>query len=321
MILIQRFQYWPKDVCMFDFIKKNLQKIYSSITTNLLTIFSAKKISQESLQEIERILITADTGIVTTKKIIASLNEQFAQGNIVEGAQLQQALEKELLSTLIIKSHHATTPTIFLLLGINGSGKTTLAGKLAHSFIAQNKTCLLAAADTFRAAAPEQLKQWAIASKAEIFIGSANQDPAAIAFGACEQFKKNSTDILIIDTAGRLQTKENLMREITKIKKVIEKQLPGKKIHTLLTVDAMLGQNSFDQAKVFHEAVQVDGIVLTKIDGTGKGGIIFSIVQQLGIPIEYISFGENMSDLKLFDAQEYVTNLVGGFKDTDHQAE
>jgi fused signal recognition particle receptor len=150
-------------------------------------------------------------------------------------------------------------------------------------------------------------------------MGNANQDPAAIAFGACEQFKKNSTDILIIDTAGRLQTKENLMREITKIKKVIEKQLPGKKIHTLLTVDAMLGQNSFDQAKVFNEAVQVDGIVLTKIDGTGKGGIIFSIVQQLDIPVEYISFGEAMDDLKRFDAQEYVTNLVGGFQDIENK--
>lgn len=304
---------------MFDFIKKNLQKIYTSITTNLLTIFSAKKISQESLQEIERILITADTGIATTKKIIASLAEQFAQGKIEQGEQLQQALEQELLKTLVQSSKDIQTPTIFLLLGINGSGKTTFAGKLAHSFVTQGKTCLLAAADTFRAAAPEQLKNWAVQSKAEIFMGNPNQDPAAIAFGACEQFKKNSTDILIIDTAGRLQTKENLMREITKIKKVIEKQLPGKKIHTLLTVDAMLGQNSFDQAKVFNQAVQVDGIVLTKIDGTGKGGIIFSIVQQLGIPVEYISFGEGMNDLKQFDAQEYVTNLVGGFQDIENK--
>ena len=319
MILIQRYQYRQKDACMFDFIKKNLQKIYSSITTNLLTIFSSKKISPESLQEIERILITADTGITTTKKVIASLTEQFAQGKILEGAQLQHSLEKELLATLQQTSTESHNPTIFLLLGINGSGKTTFAGKLAHAFTAQGKTCLLAAADTFRAAAPEQLKNWAQQSNAEIFMGSINQDPAAIAFGACEQFKKNNTQILIIDTAGRLQTKENLMREITKIKRVIEKQLPGKKIHTLLTVDAMLGQNSFNQAQVFHEAVQVDGIVLTKIDGTGKGGIIFSIVQQLGIPVEYISFGEGINDLKLFNPQEYVTNLVGSFQDIENK--
>ncbi len=303
---------------MFNFIKKNLQKIYSSITTSLLTIFSAKQISQESLQEIERILITADTGIATTKKIIASLNKQYAAGQITEGSQLQQALEKELLQTLDQTEKPKFDSSIFLLIGINGSGKTTFAGKLAHSFITQGKSCLLAAADTFRAAAPEQLKNWATLSKSEIFIGALNQDPAAIAYGACEKYKKDNNDILIIDTAGRLQTKENLMREIEKIKKVIQKQLPGKTIHTLLTVDAMLGQNSFDQAKVFHEVVKIDGMVLTKVDGTGKGGIIFSIADQLHLPVEYISYGEKIDDLKKFDAQEYVTSLVGSFKDTEH---
>jgi len=303
---------------MFDFIKKNLQKIYSSITTNLLTIFSAKKISPESLQEIERILITADTGIATTKTIIASLEKQYATGQITEGKQLQQALEKELLTILQQAKKPAQNSSVFLLIGINGSGKTTFAGKLAHSFTATGKRCILAAADTFRAAAPEQLKTWATASKSEIFIGALNQDPAAIAYGACEKFKQEHADILIIDTAGRLQTKENLMREIEKIKKVIQKQLPDKTIHTLLTVDAMLGQNSFQQAKIFHEAVAIDGIVLTKIDGTGKGGIIFSITQQLQIPVEYISYGEKMEDIKLFDPQDYVINLVGSFSDNQN---
>lgn len=300
---------------MFDFIKKNLQKIYSSITTNLLSIFSTQKISAETLFEIERILITADTGTATTKKVISSLEKQYEQGLITEGHQLQQALEKELLTILQLTSQakQQESSSVFLLVGINGSGKTTFAGKLAHIFTNQGKQCILAAADTFRAAAPEQLKEWAKASKADLFIGNLNQDPAAIAFGACEKFKQNQTDILIIDTAGRLQTKENLMRELTKIKTVIEKQLPGKKIHTLLTVDAMLGQNSFNQAQVFHEAIKIDGIVLTKIDGTGKGGIIFSITQQLGLPVEYISFGEQIDDLKLFNAQEYVTSLVGSF--------
>lgn len=306
---------------MFDFIKKNLQKIYSSITTNLLTIFSSKKISQDSLEEIERILITADTGVTTTKKIINSLRKQYSAGQITEGPQLQQALEKELLLNLQQAKQHRTDSSIFLLLGINGSGKTTFAGKLAKLFINQGKTCLLAAADTFRAAAPKQLKNWAEQAKAQVFIGNPNQDPAAIAYSACEKFKQDKTDILIIDTAGRLQTKENLMREIEKIKKIIQKQLPGKTIHTLLTVDAMLGQNSFNQAEVFNEAVNVDGIVLTKIDGTGKGGIIFSITQQLKIPVEYISFGESINDLKLFNAQEYVTNLVGSFIDNPENAE
>ena len=296
---------------MFGFIKEKLQKIYSSITTNLVTIFASKQISAESLAEIERILITADTGTATTKTIIASLQKQYAAGTITQGLELQKALEKELLGILNQAKTPESNSSIFLLIGINGSGKTTFAGKLAYSFTNKGKRCILAAADTFRAAAPEQLKSWATASKAELFMGTANQDPAAIAFGACEKFKQDNADVLIIDTAGRLQTKENLMREIEKIKKVIQKQLPGKTIHTLLTVDAMLGQNSFQQAKVFHEAVQIDGIVLTKIDGTGKGGIIFSITQQLQIPVEYISYGEKISDVKLFDAQEYVTNLLG----------
>lgn len=305
---------------MFGFIKDKLQKIYSSITANLVSIFAEKKISQESLTEIERILITADTGTATTQSIIASLQKQYAAGIITQGKELQAALEKELLATLAKAQSAPQNSFIFLLIGINGSGKTTFAGKLAYSFTSKGKKCILAAADTFRAAAPEQLKSWATASNAEIFMGSANQDPAAIAFGATEKFKQSQADVLIIDTAGRLQTKENLMREIEKIKRVIQKQLPNSIIHTLLAVDAMLGQNSFQQAKVFHEAVKIDGIVLTKIDGTGKGGIIFSITQNLNIPVEYISYGEKMGDMKLFNAQEYVTNLVGSFKDSDESA-
>ena len=304
---------------MFGFIKEKLQKIYSSITTNLLTIFAQKTISTESLDEIERILITADTGVATTKTIIASLQKQYTAGAISQGIELRNALEKELLQLLLSTKNASDDSSIFLLIGINGSGKTTFAGKFAHSFTSKGKRCILAAADTFRAAAPEQLKVWATSSKSDIFMGAPNQDPAAIAYGACEKFKQDHADILIIDTAGRLQTKENLMREIEKIKKVIEKQLPGKTIHTLLTVDAMLGQNSFQQAKVFHEAVKIDGIVLTKIDGTGKGGIIFSITQNLQIPVEYISYGEKIEDIKLFNAQEYVTNLLGSFVDTDAQ--
>lgn len=304
-----------KGLSMFGFIKNTLQKIYSAVTSHLVSIFAQKKISPETLTEIEKILITADTGITTTKVIISSLEKQYAAGTIVDGKQLQLALEKELLATLAQAQTAPKNSSIFLLIGINGSGKTTFAGKLAYSFTSKGKTCTLAAADTFRAAAPEQLKSWATASGADIFMGSAHQDPAAIAFGATEKFKQSQADVLIIDTAGRLQTKENLMREIEKIKRVIQKQLPDATIHTLLTVDAMLGQNSFQQAKIFHEAVKIDGIVLTKIDGTGKGGIIFSITQNLNIPVEYISYGEKMGDMKLFNSQEYVTSLLGSFTD------
>lgn len=299
---------------MFDFIKQNLQKIYNSITTNLLSIFTTQTISPEIISEIERILISADTGITTTKKIIACIEKQYKEGKILNGLQLQKALEAELLSILESKKTTGQSESeIFLLVGINGSGKTTFAGKLAYTFSNKGKRCILAAGDTFRAAAPEQLKSWAQLSNAELFAGKSNQDPATIAYGACQLFKETQADTLIIDTAGRLQTKENLMKELTKIKKIIEKQLPDKKIHTLLTVDAMLGQNSFHQAQIFNEAIKIDGIVLTKIDGTGKGGIIFSITEQLNIPVEYICFGEKIDTLKLFDAQEYVSNLLGSF--------
>ncbi len=298
---------------MFDFIKKNLQKIYTSITSNFISIFARPTISQEILDEIKKILICADTGTSTTQTIIDSLQKQYAQGTIKTGIQLQQALERELLSILQQAHPAPKNSSVYLLVGINGSGKTTFAGKLAHFFTSQGKTCILAAADTFRAAAPQQLQSWATSSKAQLFMGNPNQDPASVVFGACKAFEEQKHDILIIDTAGRLQTKEHLMREVTKIKQVITKQMPNTTIHTLLTVDAMLGQNSFTQAEIFHQALTIDGIVLTKIDGTGKGGIIFSITHKLQIPVEFISYGENINEMKNFDGPEYVKNLVGNF--------
>lgn len=296
---------------MFGFIKKKLQKIYETVTSKLHAIFSQKSINQETLHELERILITADTGVTTTKNIINTLQEQYRNGEIKEGKQLQQALEAQLLTILTNISPPAKNPHIFLLVGINGSGKTTFAGKLANFFTEQGKTCILAAADTFRAAAPQQLMQWAQQSSSELFLGKTNQDPASVAYGACQTFKEKQLDYLIIDTAGRMQTKEHLMKELEKIKRIIQKQLPDQHIHTLLTIDAMLGQNSFEQAKLFNESTDIDGLVLTKVDGTGKGGIIFSITQELQIPVEYISYGEKIEDMKSFDPQEYVSNILG----------
>ena len=176
---------------------------------------------------------------------------------------------------MLTVSKNMFTQNVYLLVGINGSGKTTFAGKLANSFTKNGKRCLLAAADTFRAAAPEQLTEWSKKSDASLFTGTQNQDPASVVFGACDQYKKENFDTLIIDTAGRLQTKDNLMKELEKIKRIVAKQLPDHQVTTLLTIDAMLGQNSFSQAKIFNEATDVNGLVLTKMDGTGKGGIIF----------------------------------------------
>ena len=196
-------------------------------------------------------------------------------------------------------------------MGINGSGKTTFAAKLASHLKGLNKKVLLVAADTFRAAATEQLQSWGDRLSVEVVTGKENQDPASVVYAGCEAYKQGNYDALIIDTAGRLQTKVNLMKELEKIRKILSKQLPDKKIATLLTVDAMLGQNSFDQAKLFKESTNVNGIVLTKMDGTGKGGIVFSITEQLKIPIAYISFGEQPDQLAHFDSEAYLKELFG----------
>jgi len=296
---------------MFSFIKNKLSTIFSQVTSKLGTLFARKKIDEQTLKELELILLTADTGIKTTRFIIKKLQDKFRSGKLQEGEQLKEALKQELLEILRINNFsYNNNSNIFLLVGINGSGKTTFAGKLAYKFAKEGKKVLLVAADTFRAAAPEQLSGWAQKTGATVHIGKPNQDPASVVFTGCEKFKKDNFDILIIDTAGRLQTKTNLMQELEKIKRIAGKHLPDQKITTLLTVDAMLGQNSFEQAKLFHEATNLDGIVLTKMDGTGKGGIVFSIVQELNIPITYITFGEAPDKLKLFDAQEYVQELV-----------
>lgn len=295
---------------MFTFIKEKLQKIYSSVTQKLHALFTIKTIDQETLHQLRLILLSADAGPATTEKIITHLQNEFKKGTITQGQDLYQALQEYLLKLVDFKKYESAD--VYILVGINGSGKTTFVGKFAHYLHkATQKHIILAAADTFRAAAPEQLALWASKSNAEIFTGKPGQDPAAVVFGACETFKKhqeNST--LIIDTAGRLQTKEHLLRELAKIKRVVEKQLPHAKICTLLSIDAMLGQNSFDQAKIFHEITKLDGIVLTKLDGTGKGGIIFSIADQLQLPVMYISYGEGLEDMAQFDAKKFVHGLL-----------
>lgn len=200
--------------------------------------------------------------------------------------------------------------TIYLLVGINGSGKTTCVAKLAHLFKNQGKKVLLVAADTFRAAAPEQLAAWATATDATLVTGTTGQEPASVVFAGCDVFAKNEHDIMIIDTAGRLQTKTNLMRELEKMRRIIEKKAPNATVCTLLTVDAMLGQNSLEQARVFHESTPLDGIILTKMDGTGKGGIVFAIMHELKIPIVFMTYGEKLEDMAQFNLTDYIATLL-----------
>lgn len=295
---------------MLSFIKNSLKKIYSGIASKITSLFGRSTIDEALLKELEVILLSADTGVTTTRSIIAQLKEKHAAGEITEGQSLKAALQEILLSVLSKPSTQAHDGNVFVLVGINGSGKTTFASKLAHHYTAQGKKVLLVAADTFRAAATEQLAQWAEKIGVAIERGSENQDPAAVVFKGCERFITEGYDILIIDTAGRLHTKSHLMDELAKMKRVIDKKLPNETVHTLLTIDGMLGQNSFEQAKLFKECTNVDGIVLTKMDGTGKGGIVFAIADELSIPIWYLTFGELIDQLKEFDKNEYVTNLL-----------
>ena len=293
---------------MFNFIKTQFQKIYTQFS-RIAGLFKKSTIDQATLNELEQLLIEADTGVATARFILAELQKNN-EPQPLSGKDLKNLLSTILQNLLKPFPNPQDNKIIYLLVGINGSGKTTFAGKLAHSFVKNHKKTLLVAADTFRAAAPEQLNAWAAKSGATLIQGNAGQDPASVVFAGCQQFKNEHADCLIIDTAGRLQTKTNLMNELAKIKRSIVKQLPEHKIITLLTIDGMLGQNSFQQAKLFHEATTIDAIVLTKMDGTGKGGIVFAINHELNIPVAYLSYGEQIDQLKLFNCEEYVHSVL-----------
>jgi len=295
---------------MFNFIKQKLKTVFSLVSTQLSRFWNKKEIDEQTLKELELILLQADTDVQTTQQIMQTLKEKSTTGNLADGAALRTTLEHE-LNTILGTVSSAPESSIYLLVGINGSGKTTTASKLAYAAQARGQKPLLVAADTFRAAATEQLAIWAEKASCDIVAGTQNQDPASVVFTGAQKFAQGSYDLLIIDTAGRLQTKSNLMAELAKIKRMIERHAPDQTICTLLTVDSMLGQNSFEQAKLFHEATQLDGIVLTKMDSTAKGGIIFSIATTFGIPVVYISYGEQMDQLKSFDAKQYVQELLG----------
>lgn len=295
---------------MFNFIKTKLQKIFTTVTSQLGSFFNKKVIDEAALKELELILIGSDVGVATTQLVIAELKKEIASN--ATGAQLKEKLHSILLSILLkhsVSLEH--DKQVFLFVGINGSGKTTTIAKLAHYYAQQHKKILLVAADTFRAAATEQLAEWAKATQTDMIAGKEGQDPASVVFQGCQAFKNGEYDILIIDTAGRLQTKVNLMHELSKIKRSVVKQLNDMPIITLLTIDSMLGQNSFEQAKIFKDATDVNGIVLTKMDGTGKGGIVFSIAHELAIPVAFLTFGEQADQIKKFDPQQYVTELLG----------
>ena len=304
---------------MFKFIKNKINKVYNQFTKKISSIFTSNKLDAKFLQELKVLLLSADTGVKTTNKIIETLQQKISNKTINNMEEAKAELEKILIGILNTHILDSCEQKVIMLVGINGTGKTTFAAKLANKLKLANNKVLLVAADTFRAAAVEQLQVWGERIGVEVFTGKTesrgtsrvaglpvvSRDPASVVFNAVTKFKNENYDYIIIDTAGRMQTKTNLMRELEKINKVIGKILGEQKITIYLTIDAMIGQNSFEQARVFKEATNVDGIVLTKLDGTGKGGIVFAITQELGLPISYITFGESIEDIKDFGAKDF----------------
>jgi len=292
----------------FENIKNGLQKTKDNFSKKInLVINSFTKIDEEFFEELEEMLITADVGVKTSNEICEKLRRKVKEKGLTESQDIKSELKDIILE--ILKGENnlklSTKPSIILVLGVNGVGKTTTIGKLANDFKNQNKSVLLAAADTFRAAAVEQLDIWAKRSNCAIVRQPEGSDPAAVVFDSISSAKAKGVDI-ICDTAGRLHNKKNLMAELEKINRVIDRELPDKDKEILLVLDASTGQNALNQAVEFKKILNITGIVLTKLDGTAKGGIIIAIKEELGVPVKFIGIGEGVDDLRPFDPQEFL---------------
>jgi fused signal recognition particle receptor len=299
----------------FRRLRENMSKTRQALAAEVqATLFET--LDEETWERLEEALIMADVGATTTARVVGQLEAEAAGGEVEGGEALQRRLI-ELLADVARTAEPAridvsATPTVIMAVGVNGTGKTTTIGKLAwHLQRELGKTVVLGAADTFRAAATEQLEGWAQRAGCDIVTGPSGSDPGAVAFDAVARGRERGADVIIIDTAGRLHTQDDLMAELAKVRRVIGKQMPEAPHETLLTVDATTGQNGLRQAKLFSEVVPVDGIVLTKLDGTAKGGIALAIAGELGIPVKLIGIGEALEDLRPFDADDFARALLG----------
>lgn len=297
----------------FSRLKKGLFKTKQNIGSGFLSLFKGKKIDDQLFEELEEQLIIADVGFDTTQKLISTLTQQASKKELKDADALHDLLKNEMKSILDgaqqplnIESHK---PFVILMVGVNGVGKTTTIGKLARQFQQQGKSVMLAAGDTFRAAAVEQLQVWGERNNIPVIAQHINADSASVIFDAIQAAKAKNIDVLIADTAGRLQNKSHLMDELKKIVRVIKKQDETAPHEIMLTIDAGTGQNAISQTKLFNEAVGVTGMTLTKLDGTAKGGIIFSIADQFNIPIRFIGVGEKIEDLRPFVADDFINAL------------
>ena len=298
----------------FDKLKNGLSKTKTSFDEKINNVFSGfRKVDEELLEELEEALIMSDVGTETTLKIIDNLRNRIKKENIKDEQEVKKALKEEIQqifdkidNTLKLE----TTPSVILVVGVNGVGKTTSIGKIANSLKSKGKKVVVAAADTFRAAAVEQLEIWANRAGCDIVKREEGTDPASVVFDAIKIAKEKNADVLICDTAGRLHNKKYLMDELVKIKKVIDSQMPGASKEVLMVLDATTGQNAISQVKAFKETVDITGIILTKLDGTAKGGVVIGIVDENNMPVKFVGVGEKIDDMEIFDSKDFVNALL-----------
>ncbi|MEC8739474.1 MAG: signal recognition particle-docking protein FtsY [Bacteroidota bacterium] len=299
----------PKEPSLENAVEKSRRSILSKLSKAVL---GKSKVDIGFLDELEEILISSDVGVPTTVKIIDRLEKRVAKEKYFQTTEIQDILTRELIEMLEENKKNKSmepTPLVIMVVGVNGVGKTTTIGKLAHKFGQEGKKVLLGAGDTFRAAAVDQISSWSNKTGAQLVSKGMNTDPAAVAYETIKKGKEENFDVIIVDTAGRLHTKINLMNELSKIKRVMAKIIPEAPHEVLLVLDGSTGQNAFEQAKQFTNATQVTGLVVTKLDGSAKGGVLIGISDQFEIPIKYVGTGEKMEDLQIFNEQKFVETL------------
>ena len=298
----------------FDKLKQGLNKTKESIKEKINNVFSNfRKVDEDFLEELEEVLIMSDIGIETSTKIIENLRERIKKEKIEDEEQVKQALREEIEKILDLPDRGLkleTKPSVILVIGVNGVGKTTSIGKMAAKLARDGKKVVVAAADTFRAAAVEQLEIWAKRAGAEIVKREEGVDPASVVYDAIEKARNIEADVLICDTAGRLHNKKYLMDELNKIQKVINKEMPDASKEVLLVIDAGTGQNAISQVKAFKEQADITGIVLTKLDGTAKGGAVIGIVEENKIPVKFIGVGEQIDDMEIFEPKDFAKAII-----------
>ena len=296
---------------LFGKIKDALKKTREGVSTKLRLLFAKNKLGEEFYDELEEILISADVSVRTAEEVVEEVKEEAIGGKVKDQAYvtdlLKDILEEKLEEAPVPEIKY---PCVIMFVGVNGVGKTTTIGKLANYFVSQRKSVTVAAADTFRAAASDQLSVWAERANVRIVKHEEGSDPSAVIFDALSSAKARGTDVVLVDTAGRLHVKENLMKELQKMDRVVTREFPEAQFLKFLVLDATTGQNAVSQARVFDEAVELDGIVLTKLDGTAKGGFVFSLCSELNIPVVFTGVGEKMEDLVPFDAEQFVEGFI-----------